>query len=222
MKTIGIDDAGRGPVIGPMILTGVLIDSDEENKILQEWGAKDSKLLTPSRRAQIANKINEKYLSEIKLSTPQEIDEHKNLNWLEAEKAAKIIETLTKNIQEKVKVIIDCPSINCIAWQDYLIQKLPKETREKIASISSEHKADLHHPVVSAASILAKEKREEEVRKIKKEFGNIGSGYPADPRTKEFIAENFDNEICKPIIRFSWNTVKKLIKAKESKQEKLF
>ena len=54
---------------------------------------------------------------------------------------------------------------------------------------------------------------------FKKDFG---SGYPADPKTKEFIAENFDKEEYKPIIRFSWNTVKKLFKAKEAKQQTLF
>jgi ribonuclease HII len=221
-KIIGIDDAGRGPVLGPMILAGVLIDSEAEEKILKDWGAKDSKLLLPKKRAEIAEKIRENYAYHIESSTPKEIDSHSNLNWLEAEKAAKIIIDLTKDSNKKLKIIIDCPSVNCKAWQDYLVQKIPKEILEKIESISAEHKADFNHPVVSAASIIAKEKREEEVRKIKTEFGDIGSGYPSDPKTKEFIAENFNNPKHKEIIRFSWSTVKKLINEKERGQKKLF
>ncbi len=81
----------------------------------------------------------------------------------------------------------------------------------------------LNHPSVSAASILAKEKREDEVYRLKLELKtDFGSGYPADPKTKKFISENFDNEKYKHIIRFSWNTVKKLIKAKKASQQKLF
>ena len=216
---IGIDDAGRGPVLGPMILAGVLIESNEE-QIIKNWGAKDSKLLTPKQRGEIKEKIEAQFKHHLELSTSEEIDKSTNLNYLEAIKTAKIINELTKDLNENVKIIVDCPSTNIESWSND-VQKLIK--KPEIVSLSCEHKADFNHPVVSAASILAKEKREDEMYRLRLEFKkDFGSGYPADPKTKEFITENFENEKYKHIIRFSWNTVKKLIKAKEANQQKLF
>jgi len=218
-KIIGIDDAGRGPVLGPMILAGVLIE-EKDNNILKEWGAKDSKLLTPIKRKEVKEKIINQYKYHIEQSEPIEIDESDNLNYLEAIKTAKIINKLTKNLNEKVLVIVDCPSTNIESWSNDVQQLIENP---EIVSLSCEHKADFNHPVVSAASIIAKERREDEMYKLRLELKkDFGSGYPADPKTKEFIAENFDKEEYKSLIRFSWNTVKKLIKAKESKQQKLF
>ncbi|MCK4650395.1 ribonuclease HII [Candidatus Pacearchaeota archaeon] len=216
---LGIDDAGRGPVLGPMILTGVLIKPEEE-EIIQSWGAKDSKLLTPKKRREIGEKIGEKFKHHIEVTQPKEIDESPNLNYLEAIKTAKIINKLTKNLNEKVKVIVDCPSVNIQAWTNDVQQLIENP---KIIQLSCEHKADLNHPVVSAASIIAKEKREDEIYKLKLQLKtDFGSGYPADPKTKKFIAKNFNNEKYKHIIRFSWNTIKRLIKEKRANQQKLF
>jgi len=213
MKLLGIDDAGRGPVLGPMALAGILIKENQEQEIKQ-LGAKDSKLLTPTQRKKIADTLKEKYKHHIELSTPQEIDAHKNLNLLEAEKAAKIINHLTKNLNEKIKIIIDCPSVNIQSWTSDVQQLLDKP---KNIILNCEHKADLNHPVVSAASIIAKEKREDEIYKLKQSLNiDFGSGYPADPKTKKFVTENFNNPKYKDLIRHSWNTIKKL------KQQKLF
>ena len=216
---LGIDDAGRGPVLGPMVLAGVLIESKEEKNI-KDMGARDSKLLTPIRRKQIKESMMSQFKSHIEISSPKEIDKSPNLNYLEAIKTAKIINELTRELKEKVDVIVDCPSVNIQSWSND-VQKLIE--RPEIINLSCEHKADFNHPVVSAASIFAKEKREDEMKKLRQKLGiDFGSGYPADPKTKEFITENFDNEEYKQIIRFSWNTVKKLIKNKESNQRKLF
>lgn len=216
---LGIDDAGRGPVLGPMILAGVLIKPEEE-KVIQLWGAKDSKLLTPKRRREIKEKIKSEYKYYIEITQPEEIDKSSNLNYLEAIKTAKIINKLTKNLKEKIKVIVDCPSVNIQAWSSDVQQLIKKP---KIIQLSCEHKADFNYPVVSAASIIAKGKREDEIYKLKLQLKtDFGSGYPADPKTKKFITENFDKEKYKHIIRFSWKTVKKLIKEKKAGQEKLF
>ena len=218
-KLIGIDDAGRGPVIGPMILAGIIINAEDE-KIIKSWNAKDSKLLTPLQRKAIAEKIKPKFTHHIEISSPKEIDDSTNLNYLEAIKTANIINHLTKDINEKVNVIVDCPSVNIQAWSND-VQELLEKPKKTI--LSCEHKADANHPVVSAASILAKERREEEIYKLKQKFQvELGSGYPADPKTKKFIQENFDNKKYTSIIRFSWNTIKKLFKTKNSSQKKLF
>jgi len=216
-KIIGIDDAGRGPVLGPMILAGVLIE-EKDNSILQEWGAKDSKLLTPKIREEVKEKIINQYKYHIEQTEPIEIDESDNLNYLEAVKASMIINKLTEDLNEPVKVIIDCPSVNIESWSED-VQKLIK--KPEIVSLSCEHKADANHPSVSAGSIVAKERREDEIYRLKKELKiDFGSGYPSDPKTKEFIAENFNNPKYKSLIRFSWKTVKKLFDAVD--QQKLF
>ena len=216
---LGIDDAGRGPVLGPMVLAGVLTD-EKENETLKTWGAKDSKLLSPKKRKEIKENIINKYKYHVETSSPKEIDESSNLNYLEAIKTAKIINKLTENSKEKIKVIVDCPSTNIQSWSND-VQQLIK--RPEIISLSCEHKADYNHPIVSAASILAKEKREDEMKRLRNEAEiDFGSGYPADPKTKEFISENFDNPKHVPIIRFSWSTVKKLLDMKGSSQKKLF
>lgn len=219
MKIIGIDDAGRGPVLGPMTLAGVIIDSKDENKI-KALNAKDSKLLTPLQRKTIAEKLRPQFTHHIVTSSPKEIDDSSNLNYLEAIKTADIINHLTNPLKEKTTAIIDCPSVNIQSWSSDVQQLLDKP---KNIILQCEHKADANHPIVGAASILAKEKREEEIYKLKLQYKiDFGSGYPADPKTKNFIQENFDNKKYAPIIRFSWNTVKKLFKAKNSSQKKLF
>ncbi|MBT3642970.1 ribonuclease HII [archaeon] len=218
-KLIGIDDAGRGPVLGPMVLAGVLIEEEEE-EIIGSWGAKDSKLLTPKKRFEIKEKVIEKFEHFIVTSKPIEIDESSNLNYLEAIKTSMIINHLMEPLNEKVRVIVDCPSVNIEAWSEDVFKLVEKKD---LVDLFCEHKADYNHKIVSAASILAKEKREAELVRLRRELDvDFGSGYPADPKTKEFIAEHFENPKYKDIIRFSWNTVKRLVKAKKSGQKKLF
>jgi ribonuclease HII len=103
MLVLGIDDSGRGPIIGPMVLAGVLIHKEDETK-LKKLGVKDSKKLTPKRREILAKEIK-KYAKgfSILLAQPQEIDGRNaaglNLNKLEAIKSAKIINTLLKEVK---------------------------------------------------------------------------------------------------------------------------
>lgn len=211
---LGIDDAGRGPVLGSMFLCGVLTTKDKED-VLKKLGIKDSKLLEHKKRVELVKTINEHSIdSFVVKSTPEEIDKsiHSgiNLNTLEAIKTAMIINKLnTKERQkEKIRVIVDCPSVNIHAWTNTLIGYV--EHKDNL-DISCEHKADLNHPVVSAASILAKVTREEEVSKLKKqynEYGNIGSGYPGDPDTKEFLKKHGKNLADSGLFRKTWATWK--------------
>ncbi len=217
MKLIGVDDAGRGPVIGPMVLAGVLIKSEDKN-ILKEWGVKDSKLLPPKKRREISEKIKKRFKHHVEVTLPSEIDGSNNLNYTEAIKAAMIINKLTKTLDESVEAILDCPSVNLVAWNEDVFKLIKKP---EIVSMRCEHKADKNHLVVSAASIIAKERREKEIKKLKKEIGvDFGSGYPSDPKTKEFLKENYNKFEYKDILRFSWNTIKRLIK--NENQRKLF
>ncbi len=211
---IGIDDAGRGPVLGSMFLAGVLIEKDKQEE-LRTLGAKDSKLLSPATRRSLARKIKRSYKFHIEKSTPKEIDDCDNLNNLEAIKSAMIINRLASGLKGEIEAIVDCPSVNIEAWSAYLSNLIIDHN----IKITAEHKADFNHPVVSAASIIAKETREEEVAQIRKELDvKFGSGYPSDPQTIEFIKHNYKNEKYKDIIRHSWDTVKQLEKKSKQKQ----
>jgi len=208
---VGIDEAGRGPVIGPLVICGVLIDEKDEIK-LKNIGVKDSKLLSPKQREELFEKVKsavKKY--EILIIQPENIDaavesQELNLNWLEAEVSAQIINKLKPE-----KAILDCPSTNTKAYSDYLRKKINIDIE-----IVAEHKADVNYPVVSAASILAKVTRDSEIEKIKKKIGvNLGSGYPSDEITQNFLKKNWDK--YPEIFRKSWSTYKKVAEAKDQR-----
>ncbi|MBU0929799.1 MAG: ribonuclease HII [Nanoarchaeota archaeon] len=197
----GIDESGRGPVIGSLVIVGVLIEEKDVSK-LEKIGVKDSKLLTHKKRMFLAEKIK-KIVKKYKIIEiePKEIDEaidgnqSLNLNWLEAHKTVEIINELKPD-----KAIIDCPSPNIKKYKDYLIKLLNNKDIELVI----EHHAEKHFPV-GAASIIAKCIREEEVEKIKKKYNiEFGSGYPSDSNTKKFLEENFNNPELQEIFRKSW------------------
>jgi len=204
---LGIDDAGRGPVIGPMILAGCLIDEAVEIEF-KKLGIKDSKELTPKRREFLAVIIREKAETfEIAFAHPMEIDEKlnsgTNLNHLEAIKIAEIINKINKGYN-KMKVIIDCPSVNICQWTNFLKTKIDNLSN---LDIICEHKADRNHISVSAASILAKSAREKEMDGLKKIYGDeIGSGYTSDPSTLKFLEKNAQKHEDSGIFRKTWET----------------
>jgi len=170
---LGIDDAGRGPVIGPMILAGCLLDKKLERE-LEILGVKDSKQLTAKRREHLAELIREKVEAfEVVVIFPKEIDgdggERIKLNEVEAIACAKIIDKLNKG-SDKIRVIVDCPSTSIAKWTDYLKTKVKNLSN---LEISCEHKADQNHISVSAASILAKSERERQMDKLKKKYGIV-------------------------------------------------
>jgi ribonuclease HII len=82
-----------------------------------------------------------------------------------------------------------------------------------------EHKADKNHSIVSAASILAKVTRDEEIEKIKKKYNiECGSGYPADPLCKKFLKEHGDEYAKLGIVRKTWMTWKNHVTKKSQKK----
>jgi ribonuclease HII len=221
MLVLGIDDAGRGPVIGPMVLAGCLID-DKIEKDLKKLGVKDSKQLTQKRREFLAEKIKEVAETfETVLAHPEEIDGKNkmgtNLNALEAIKMAEIINKINKGYKE-IKVIIDCPSVSIEKWKDFLKTKIDNLSN---LDIVCEHKADVNHISVSAASILAKCTREIEMKKLKEQFGDeIGSGYCSDPSTMRFLEKHNQTYGDKGIFRKSWSTWQDVCSS--AQQKKLF
>ncbi len=220
---LGIDDAGRGPLIGPMILAGVLVNTDQD-KLLKRHNVRDSKTVTHPDRIKLSKLIKENSLNiKTQSLTPEEIDNGintgTNLNTLEAQKMANIINEINKGkfTKETIKIIVDCPSVNIPAWTNTLMKYI--QVKNNI-SVVCEHKADANHTSVSAASIIAKVEREENVEKIKEEYkkyGNIGSGYPADPFTKEFLKKNGEELKDSGIFRKTWSTWKTMFPEKSQK-----
>ncbi len=176
----GIDESGRGSIIGPLVIAGVGI---YESKIttLREMGVKDSKKLMPKVRDKLFDQITKVadtiYIHKI---NPIEVDGSvmlKGLNKLEA----KVMAIAINNIRAK-EVYVDCCDVNPQRYKAYLEHHLTCSTK-----IYSMHHADVINVVVSAASIIAKSTRDQEIQKIRANYHNIGSGYPSDERTMEFI-----------------------------------
>ena len=210
---VGIDEAGRGPIIGPMVMCGVLIREEDEKELVR-LKVKDSKLLPKDMREFLFDKIkavSKKYKLEI--IGPYEIDNAVNgsnglnLNRLEAQKSAQILNELDPD-----KAVIDAPSSNIESYKLYLMGFV----KNKEVKLILEHKADVNFPVVSAASILAKVTRDKEIENIKKQIGiDFGSGYPSDPKTAEFLKKNFEK--FPDIFRKSWLPYQELASKKLQK-----
>ena len=219
MLITGVDDAGRGSVVGPLVIAGILIKEEDLPRLIQ-LGVKDSKLLSPHKRETLAveiKRIVEKY-SVIKLS-PREIDEvvetgkklHR-LNRLEAQAMAKIIEALKPDV-----AYVDASDVVEERFKEHILECLPFKIK-----IISEHKADKTYPVVSAASIIAKVTRDREIAELAKKYGDFGSGYPSDPRTVSFLQQCLEKWREYPDdIRKSWKPAKKAKKDNDSRQTKL-
>ena len=210
----GIDEAGRGPVIGPLVICGAVIDEKDESK-LKALKVRDSKLLSPAQREGMFDDVkNAVHAFKLNTIPPQEIDaavesKSTNLNWLEADHTAEIINHL-----KPAKAYVDCPSPNIKAYVAYIKQKLRVE-----CEIIAEHKADAKYPIVSAASILAKVSRDREIEKIQRRFDEpMGSGYPADAVTVTFLEKNFQKHA--EIFRHSWASYKR-VAGEGKKQRKL-
>jgi len=216
--TAGIDEAGRGPMIGPMVICGILIDADRLHDLV-DIGAKDSKTLTHKRRLVLKEKI-ERITSKIEIRTVSAADidrlrKRTTLNEIEVEEFASIAKAL--NPQE---IYLDAA--------DVIAERFGTKIGElsgiaaKGAIIVSEHKADSKYPIVSAASIIAKVERDHAIETFHKKYGDFGSGYPNDPKSIKFVRNLVrDGEKLPPIIRKSWKSITRMIDEESTDQTKL-
>jgi len=219
MLIAGVDDAGRGSVIGPLVIAGVMAKEEQLSK-LAEIGVKDSKLLTPHRREVLAPEIRQIAVDyAIEKLTPRQIDDivlngrklHK-LNWLEAQTMARVIQKLKPD-----KAYVDA--------SDVLEDRFGRDVLDCLAikiPIVSEHKADQTYPIVSAASIIAKVERDREIAELAKVHGDFGSGYPSDPRTIDFLRRCVARTGKYPdFVRVSWKPAQRLKSDEDARQVKL-
>ena len=198
-----MDEAGRGSVLGPMVIAGVIVPEKME-KVLERMGVKDSKKLAPHRRTILSRKLKKMFDYEVVVITARQIDEMRaeGINLNEIEKNA--MESILLKMKPE-KAIVDAVDVKAERFQ----QSLCNDTG---VNVIAEHKADDKYIEVSAASIIAKAERDDQIAKINKDFiksGGIGSGYPSDPKTKDFLAKYTYDEMP-DFVRRSWATVAKM------------
>ncbi len=211
----GIDEAGRGCVIGPLVMVA-LVATPEQDKQLEWLGVKDSKLLSREAREEMFDRIHE-IVEDFRVEVIEADaidhalrDNNLNLNWLEAETSARMISELNPDT-----VIVDCPSINLENYKHYFVSRLSDGVRSS-TRVVMEHKADARHFVVAAASIIAKVIRDRAIDHIKKEVGHdFGSGYMSDVRTQNFLNEHYAT--FKHIFRCEWQSYKNAVEKGKQK-----
>ena len=201
----GVDEAGRGCVVGPMVVSGVLLRPASLDR-LREAGVRDSKRLTAKARRRLCRVIlKEAVKVAYVVATPFLIDMYvgfkralKGLNALELEAMAYIVEELKAS-----KVYIDCPDVN--------IERFLKALKHRITyrvELVVSHREHDNHPALASASIAAKVLRDEIVRLLKSVYGDFGSGYPSDLKTRSFIRRVCAGGRVPPCVRRSWKTLR--------------
>ena len=203
VQICGIDDAGRGAMLGPLVIAGVSLEKKNIRK-LSALGVKDSKKLTPKLREHLYGKIikivDSYYVTRI---PPRSIDANVRkhcLNTLEAKHMAKVVTKLNPDTS-----YVDSCDVN------------PTRFGKNISLMSNNHKirsyhhADSRFVVVSAASILAKVTRDKEIAKLRKDH-NLGSGYPSDTVTVKFVTRYYrKNRVMPNFVRKSWKPVQRIM-----------
>ncbi len=209
MRVCGVDDAGRGPVIGPLVVAGIAV---EERKIdgLRMLGVKDSKMLLTTARTRMSKEIpglvDDYHVVEIAVADLDRIvnraPKFQRLNLLEAKAMAEVIEKMKPDV-----AYVDSSDTKTERFKNNILDCLSFAPR-----IVSEHKADINYPVVSAASIIAKVHRDSRIDEIKQEYGEVGSGYAHDPVTCRFLRDYYrEHGDFPPIVRRSWKTLRTIV-----------
>jgi ribonuclease HII len=202
----GVDEAGKGPVLGPMMVAGVVMQEDRLNE-LNKLGVKDSKVVSATRRNYLSAKIKELadsyYILEV---SARQIDEFRKIITMN-----QIMVLSHANVLDQLK-----PNIAYLDAADVKEDRFGENVKMKCCfsiDVVAKHKADTKYPIVSAASILAKSHRDRAMRDLEKNIGvPLGSGYPSDPVTKRFLADWIkENKTFPEIVRHSWKTTENLL-----------
>ena len=219
MIMAGVDEAGRGSVIGPLVLAGVSLEENDLPK-LRNLGVKDSKLLSSQRRERLAIQIRDVALNcHVLFLSPTDIDIVVNskrrlhkLNRLEAQAMARVITILKPNV-----VYVDAADVLADRFGEHIKGNLSFKLK-----VVSEHKADLTYPIVSAASIIAKVERDNVISQLQKKHGKLGCGYPSDLKTMKFLEDWIKKFGSYPdFVRKSWKTAKRVKSQCDSRQKTL-
>lgn len=201
MIIAGLDEAGRGPVIGPLIVAGISCNTEK----LKDIKVRDSKTLTPRARTSLYEKLNvtadQIIIKKIEAHEIDVLRKKMTLNTIELNAFAEIINQLHCS-----EVYVDAVDVN-----EKRFEKNLTDLTQNRYQIIARHKADSTYPIVSAASIIAKVTRDLEIEKLKKILGDFGSGYPSDPKTITFLKNYFKEHGTYPEhVRSSWKSITNL------------
>ncbi len=205
MLLLGADEAGKGPVLGSMFVAGLVVD-EEKLFDLAFFGVRDSKQLSPARREVLARKItgiaHDQYILEVHPHVIDELRSVMTMNDLMVRCFAQVLQKLQADV-----AILDAADVN----EERFAERVRIASKTSM-NLIAEHKADQRHQVVSAASILAKVRRDESIRELEKSHKcKMGSGYPSDPDTIKFLEDWVrDKKELPPFARHSWATAKRI------------
>lgn len=216
---VGVDEAGRGPVIGPLVVAAVAVPLEGGEERLRELGVRDSKKLLAARRDRLAAILAEGYVHQVIEVPSSDIDALRataSLNVIEARLFASVVLAVIGELDKgaRVTAYLDAADTSETTFERYFrgsIQGSP--AADAVLGVVSRHEADDAFPVVSAASVLAKARREEAVARIAEELGEaFGSGYPSDQRTIAFLEKwIIEKGVLPPHTRASWKTAQRLL-----------
>ena len=200
MRILGIDEAGRGCVLGSLIIAGFILE-DADPQVLRDAGADDSKRLSVKQRRAALGKLILLGTPDVRAVTAREIDSG-NLNTLEE---AVIVDLVRKWKPDRVEI----DALGPPSAIPRVIARLQAEVGEECTpEWIMEPKADHTYPVVGAASIFAKTTRDDQLKEHEAEGGRLGSGYPSDAKTRAWLLEWARSGQPWPhYVRTRWQTV---------------
>ena len=208
----GIDEAGRGPALGPLVVCSLCVPS-EDLEFIKATGAMDSKALSSSKRESVYTDIireveNRGWGVGLAVCEPSRIDYNSinsDLNSLEVKLFSEALE-LSADPENSGHLKVDA----CDVDEDRFGKRVSIELGEgwKQWDIESRHGMDSLDIVTSAASIIAKIERDSRIGELSRDLGlDVGSGYPSDPKTRLAVRELVSGELPHDCLRWSWKTV---------------
>ncbi|MEF8886418.1 MAG: ribonuclease HII [Haloarculaceae archaeon] len=200
---VGVDEAGKGPVLGSMFAAAVRADPAD----LPE-GVGDSKGIPAQRRERLASAVREAADAVAVVEIPVERIDDPETDMNELTVLAHS-ETLADAAGPDDEAVVDAGDTNAVRFERRVERRAPP-------TIRAEHGADEAHAIVGAASIVAKSAREAHVADLAAEYGDVGSGYPSDQTTRTFLRRYVDEHGSLPACaRESWQTSRDVLAARD-------
>ena len=207
MPVVGVDEAGKGPVLGSMFAAAVRVT---DPAALPD-GLDDSKALEPRQREMLDATLradDRVSISLVEVETARIDDPESDMNTLTVVAHA---EALSDLAEPGDRVILDAGDVSASRFARRVEARVPTPL-----DLRAEHRADSTYAAVSAASVVAKVARDAHVASLTEDFGEVGSGYPSDPRTRTFLAGFVEDHGCLPACaRTSWQTSRDALSAAE-------
>jgi ribonuclease HII len=205
VTVVGIDEAGRGAWIGPLVVGAVAVRRSELPAVALT-GARDSKTLSAARREEILERLLSCTTVRSVAAAPADVDRHVvrgRLNELEASLFGQLARAFAP-----AEARVDACDANARRFGS----AVSHHAGPGVVVLAS-HRADATDPLVGAASIVAKVRRDRAIQELSDALGHdIGSGYPSDPTTIEFVRRTVRPGLaCPPWLRSSWATTRRVI-----------